>query len=56
MKKYPSINDLFIEGEEVTLTKEKELEIIRYMEQYAQSVENNEAEAYNHAATIVLNC
>ena len=56
MKDYPSISDFITNGDEVKLDETTERDIIRYMEDYAFSVESNETEAYSHASTIVLNC
>ena len=56
MNEYPSIKDFLAEGKTVALGKEAEHEIIQYMEDYAQSVDNNETEALSFASTIVLNC
>ena len=56
MNEYPSINDFITEGDTITLDKDAELEIIQYMEEYAQSVESNQTEAFARASTIVLNC
>lgn len=56
MNDYPSIDDFLTEGQQVSLGKEAEHEIIQYMEVYAQSVDNNETEAFTNASSIVLNC
>ena len=56
MNDYPSIDDFLTEGQQVSLGKEAEHEIILYMEEYAQSVDSTESAAFANASTIVLNC
>ena len=56
MKDYPEISDYITTGDVVKLDEATERNIIQYMEDYAFSVESNEAEAYSKASMIVLNC